>query len=573
MRIQSNKMLPPTYRVIRPFQCSWIATEGPNISGKIDLSGIEIPYDSQSTARMVLNPGAKNQPIMYGFLGNKVTFITIKVTYSETDPNCVIEENKYLEYWFEDEPSNIMTIGKIMVLTGNSTNRVPQIYLNNPTEYKVYVDVLLGNLEQDDLDIDDIRSDVITIDNLYHNSILSDKVWDCVNEVNGSSQLQVSNIRDEIVLYLEYSEIDTIEKNEKRTELSIRTKTDTTIFLRFLNMFELYQAHSRISWVLERVCDRHLTKESPPIDITPPEFILNDGVLPIDEDENLYAYPFDRDPETDEFKIYPTDILMYFIYRIEDEVDGRIMVTDSDIKIRKMGDIENLDYIDEIGTYEVTIVARDIAHNQSVFNIKILLDDEPPVITFTDDVTDDFIIDIPDDLSEVSNGITVDDILEKTVIEIHDTNDGILPISSISMLIFDGENHVPYTPIKNTGNYVVTFVGKDSSLNESYYTKNMIIGGYDVINEGDVYEIDTIPEEKMFIFTGVDQSMANVVIDGVNYIIFNDNNELIWDYDEPNEYRFTQINEYVDIVVNSNNYRITFKDWGSFLFSIDEIMS
>ena len=38
--IQSNMLLTPTEKLIKPYECSFIAIEGPNLKGKIDLQGL-----------------------------------------------------------------------------------------------------------------------------------------------------------------------------------------------------------------------------------------------------------------------------------------------------------------------------------------------------------------------------------------------------------------------------------------------------------------------------------------------------------------------------------------------------
>ena len=37
----------------------------------------------------------------YGFLGNDITFLMLKVTYDETDPRCMVEETQFIEYFLE----------------------------------------------------------------------------------------------------------------------------------------------------------------------------------------------------------------------------------------------------------------------------------------------------------------------------------------------------------------------------------------------------------------------------------------------------------------------------------------
>jgi len=198
-----------------------IATEGPNIIGKLSLSGVEIPYDSQFTSRMTLNPESKNQPVLFGFLGSNVTFVLIKFTYDETDPRCAVEEEQYIEYWFENEPSVMHYSGKLLLLTGNSTKRIPQIYLSNPSSIGAYADVMVANMEQSDINLNDVTSNIELIQNLYHNSVLSDTYWNVVGNSSGSTQLQINDLDDRIVLYLDYDEIDTIEIDEIKFKLII----------------------------------------------------------------------------------------------------------------------------------------------------------------------------------------------------------------------------------------------------------------------------------------------------------------------------------------------------------------
>jgi len=150
MHIQPNKALPPSSRIICFNKCSVINTDGPRIAGKIDLTNVNINYETQLYSRLILNPQTSDQPILYGGLGNTVTFLLLKITYDETDPKGVLEENLFIEYYLADQPTDVKYTSKLLLLTGNSTNRIPQIYLNNPGDTTIYVDVFMANLESSD---------------------------------------------------------------------------------------------------------------------------------------------------------------------------------------------------------------------------------------------------------------------------------------------------------------------------------------------------------------------------------------------------------------------------------------
>lgn len=573
MIIQANKLLPPTSRVIRFYQCSTICTEGPNISGKLDLSGVQIQYESQFTTRMVLNPDAKDQPLYYGFLGEDVTFMLLKFTYDETNPACEIEEEQYIEYFFKDNPTEIKYASKLLLLTGNSTHRIPQIFISNPSPTKVIIEALVANLAQDNLVYEDLDSSYVTITNLYSNNITSDKVWNWTDLVSGSTQLQIVNVDDDVQLYLDYDEIDTIERNDEAFELIINTKSDSIIVLKFLSSFEMYQGHSRISWVLEDSLHRYLTKEYPNSDLIPPEITMNPGVEPISGTTNVYSFPFSRDPVTSGFTIYPDDIVNYFIYSIVDNRDGVISVSDAQITIREVGHLETLTGITETGIYDIIIGIKDIAENKSIVNYIIVVDDVPPVITFKAGIGDVFEMNIPNDLKDPTKGITADDIIVKTVDFVYDAVDGTIPNDDIDILINSYSGVTGITNVYEPGQYDITYSVSDYSGNVAEYDKIMIVDGVIIMNSGDTYTFGPFMIAGNFQYNGETGTTATVILSGETFIYGASGTTvpyLIWDIGG-DEYTFTVAGESIDITVNNMVFSITFNGWGSLLFTIEKI--
>jgi hypothetical protein len=149
-KIVPNDLLNPTEKTIKNWNCSFIAVEGPNIADKLSLEDLEIPYESQYRARIVLKAGETDQPLIYGFIGKAVTFLMIKVTYdSVNDPYYRYEQEKYnITYYFEGDPV-LRPLNRLMIMTGSADEKIPQIYLNNPLDYDVVLDVLHATVDSE----------------------------------------------------------------------------------------------------------------------------------------------------------------------------------------------------------------------------------------------------------------------------------------------------------------------------------------------------------------------------------------------------------------------------------------
>jgi hypothetical protein len=147
-KIVPNDLLNPTEKTIKNWNCSFIAVEGPNILDKLSLEDLAIPYESQYRSRIILKAGETDQPLIYGFIGKAVTFLMIKVTYdNENDPYYQYEQEKYnITYYFENDPI-LRPLNRLMAMTGSVDNKIPQIYLNNPLDYDVVLDVMHATVD------------------------------------------------------------------------------------------------------------------------------------------------------------------------------------------------------------------------------------------------------------------------------------------------------------------------------------------------------------------------------------------------------------------------------------------
>jgi len=148
-KIVPNDLLQPTEKCIKNWNCTFIAVEGPNVVGKLSLEDLSIPYDSQYRGKLVLPASVTDQPILFGFLGNSgVTCIIIKVTYDEAnDPYYMYEKEYYnISYYFEDDPTIIRPIGRLLVLTGSVEHTLPKIFINNDQDYDVTLDIFMATI-------------------------------------------------------------------------------------------------------------------------------------------------------------------------------------------------------------------------------------------------------------------------------------------------------------------------------------------------------------------------------------------------------------------------------------------
>ena len=131
-----------------------------------------------------------------------------------------------------------------MVLTGNSTNRVPQIYLTNPsTKYPVYLDVMVAI-------IDDNYSIFTDILNQTGTSFIGLEYTDIHSHVVGQSIVindKSSPVRP--LIYINLSDINSIQI--VGSILIIDDLSRGSVFLEFLTQYDAYQANSLINYILD----------------------------------------------------------------------------------------------------------------------------------------------------------------------------------------------------------------------------------------------------------------------------------------------------------------------------------
>ena len=353
-------------KIIKPYECSMIVVEGPQLKGKINLEGLEFKWENFNLAQMILNPESSDQPLLYGFLGTNVTFLMVRAKYVPTDPMWSVETEQFIQYYYSDNPTEVRTMGQLLVLTGNSTNKIPQIYFNNTsTKNKVYLEILMANLGQDSLTNPDQFKQNSYFNGLYYNSILSDVVNYTIPTSVGSTELKIVDIVGNSLIYVPYANMRTIEKVDTLT-LLIGLDTEEKIKLQFLSEFNTDQANSRINWVLNDKQNRTLTVSSPTIDTTPPVITWNNvlsgsttGITSGTTLTTVYILPTGSTYNS-------TNIIDIFISGITDDRDGVISKYDSVIEMYILNDVVPISGITQPGIYKIYFKIKDLSNNLKI---------------------------------------------------------------------------------------------------------------------------------------------------------------------------------------------------------------
>ena len=231
----------PSSQFIKTNGGDFIATEGSSTREKMVLSDLRIPYKQIIKGKVVLKPGQSNYPLNHLGLGDNATFLSLKVSY---DPKSKFEFDNYIQWNYFDDFSKMYPISKLLVLTGNSANRIKQIYLSNPNpNYSVSIDAMIAVID----DNTSIFTDTVNQTGLSFNNL---KYTDIKTHIVGESIVIYSN--DLIPVPICYITIDDLKKATITKNSKIITISDISvgsIYLDFVNVQNAVQAYSLIEWV------------------------------------------------------------------------------------------------------------------------------------------------------------------------------------------------------------------------------------------------------------------------------------------------------------------------------------
>jgi hypothetical protein len=199
----------------------FVAIEGSTTVERLIGSDIRIPYKQLLKSRVILKAGQANYLLNHLGLGDNATFLAIKATYNTASVN---EEDNYVDYYYYDDLSSRFSFNQLIVLTGNSQNRVKQLYLTNPnTKYSVTLDVMVAIIDEEYSFFNDtVNQSATTFTGLSYTDIESYVVGESIviNDINGRP-----------LIYLNLSNINSISRSS--TILTIDDDTFGSILLIF----------------------------------------------------------------------------------------------------------------------------------------------------------------------------------------------------------------------------------------------------------------------------------------------------------------------------------------------------
>jgi len=235
-----------------------IAIEGANTVERQMLSDLKFNYKQLLRGRIILKPGQVNYLMNHLGLGDNATFVSLVARY---DAKSKIEEDNYINWSFYDDLTKTYSMCQYMCLTGNSTNRVKQLYLTNPNaSYAVTLDVMVAVLD----DSYNFFNDVI---NQSGTSFVNLELSSIETYVQGESIVIVDS-NSKPLIYIILNNIETIEISGQI--LTIDDSALGKIFLHFKTVGDAKQANSLLNYILENpninIADLNpLSDEEPPV--------------------------------------------------------------------------------------------------------------------------------------------------------------------------------------------------------------------------------------------------------------------------------------------------------------------
>ena len=362
-----------------------VAIDGPNTIERL-IGTVRIPYQQVLRGRIVLKAGQVGYLMNHLGLGDNATFIAIIATY---DQQSVNEEDNYLEYYYMDSTSTIRYMDELMILTGNSANRLPQLSFNNPnTTYNVTLNVMVANID----DTYTFFTDTTNQSGLSFYNLECNGTNNCLETfVTNESVVVYSNTtpRNPLV-YLTLQDISSIHISGKI--LVIDENTLGRIYLEFISIGDAEQAFSLLNYVSnnEGVIIQDL---SPIIDNVKPiayfyQYIGNNPSGNYIEFNGLTATTYDTSygltfSTSMSLSTYGTTSGTYstitktilnnlIIGTVSDNRDGIMILSDTNLLLKDYTST-NVDSIVSTGTYSLAFNVSDLAGNSIDTNTKITL--------------------------------------------------------------------------------------------------------------------------------------------------------------------------------------------------------
>ena len=343
----------------------FVAIEGVNTVERLLGGDIRIPYKQLLKSRVILKAGQANYLLNHLGLGDNATFLTIKATYNTKSVN---EEDNYVDYYFYDDLTSRHSFNQLIVLTGNSQNRIQQLYLTNPnSKYSVVLDVMVAIIDEEYSFFNDVINQSGT-------SFVDLSVTDIHTHVVGES-IVINDKNSKPLIYLLLVNISSIEKDG-----DVITIDDTSlgfILLKFSTEYDANQAFSLLNYILENQ-NIDIDTLVPLTDDDSPIIYFNSEVGNTGDyiafDGSTASVPYDTSfgntfSTTISISTYGTggiltknNLIDLLIDVVDDSRDGVISITSSNINIFNYSQA-SVTSISSTGTYSLSFDISDIAQN------------------------------------------------------------------------------------------------------------------------------------------------------------------------------------------------------------------
>ncbi len=343
----------------------FVAIEGVNTVERLLGGDIRIPYKQLLKSRVILKAGQANYLLNHLGLGDNATFLAIKATYNAKSVN---EEDNYVDYYFYDDLTSRHSFNQLIVLTGNSQNRIQQLYLTNPnSKYSVVLDVMVAIIDEEYSFFNDVINQSGT-------SFVDLSVTDIHSHVVGES-IVINDKNSKPLIYLLLVNISSIEKDG-----DVITIDDTSlgfILLKFSTEYDANQAFSLLNYILENQ-NIDIDTLVPLTDDDSPIIYFNSEVGNTGDyiafDGSTASVPYDTSfgntfSTTISISTYGTggiltknNLIDLLIDVVDDSRDGVISITSSNINIFNYSQA-SVTSISSTGTYSLSFDISDIAQN------------------------------------------------------------------------------------------------------------------------------------------------------------------------------------------------------------------
>lgn len=367
MAVCGSSLFGNSSQYIKVTNGEFVAIEGSTSRDRLLVSDSRMPYKQLLKGRVILKKGQTNYLLNHLGLGDNATFLAIKAIF---DPKSVIEADNYVNYSYYDYPVKSYTFAQMLVLTGNSSNRIPQLYLTNPnSKYPVILDLMIGVIDDNYTFFnDDLNQSATSFTGLEYTDIKSYVVGESIVIYDKGTPKRAL-----VYFGLPYIESLSIDS----TFIIIDDQTYGTVFLNFISEFDANQAFSLINYVLEHPNVDIDTITLP--DETPPVIYFNSrsgatGSYIVNYTGATSGTPYNTGTDGLTYSttislvnwgtssvIYKDKLTDLLIDYIDDNRDGNINIMASDLLI--MGTQGLVNSISVVGTYSLTFNFTDLAHN------------------------------------------------------------------------------------------------------------------------------------------------------------------------------------------------------------------